>query len=247
MLCLWAYSLLKKDASIADIFWGLGFVIIAWITGIRGQGFGLRQFIVICLTSIWGLRLAIHIGWRNWGEGEDRRYQKWRQEYGDRFWWVSLFMVFGMQGILLWVISLVVQAALVSNTPDPLGWLDGMGVLLWSVGFTFEAVGDWQLARFKANPDNRGKVMDRGLWAYTRHPNYFGECLLWWGMFSLALTSAENLWTIVSPLTITFLLLRVSGVTLLEKDIVERRPEYQEYITTTNAFIPWFRKKDTHP
>ena len=247
MICLWFCSLIKKDASIADIFWGLGFVIVAWITGFRAEDFGWRKLIMVFLISIWGFRLAIHIGWRNWGKGEDRRYQKWRREYGDRFWWVSLFMVFGMQGILLWVTSLVIQAALLSKSPDHFVWLDAVGVLLWSVGFTFEAVGDWQLAKFKADPDNRGKVMDQGLWAYTRHPNYFGECLIWWGVFCLAMSFQGTFWTIVSPLTITFLLLKVSGVTLLEKEIVERRPEYREYIRTTSAFIPWFRKKDTHP
>ncbi|MGA7879068.1 MAG: DUF1295 domain-containing protein [Desulfoferrobacter sp.] len=245
MVFLWGFSLIKKDASIADIYWGLGFVIVAWITGIRVEGFDWRKITVLFFVSIWGLRLAFHIGWRSWGKEEDRRYQKWRQEYGDRFWWVSLFLVFGLQGVLLWVISLVVQAALVSDLPDHLVWLDGVGILLWSTGFLFEAVGDWQLARFKADPDNSGKVMDRGLWAYTRHPNYFGECLIWWGIFCLAVTAPKNFWTIVSPITITFLLLRVSGVTLLEKDIAERRPEYREYIGTTSAFIPWFRKKDT--
>ena len=134
-----------------------------------------------------------------------------------------------------------------SRLPDHLVWLDGVGLLLWSVGYTFEAVGDWQLGRFKADPDNQGKVMDRGLWAYTRHPNYFGECLIWWGIFCISLSSPGNVWTIISPLTITFLLLRVSGVTLMEKDIVERRPEYKKYMASTRPFIPWFRKKDTHP
>jgi len=243
MVCLWICSLLKKDASIADIFWGLGFVIIAWITWIRADGSEGRKFIITLLTSLWGLRLALHIGLRNRGKGEDRRYRKWREEYGPRFWWVSLFTVFGLQGLLLWVISLVVQAAQLSRLPNHLGWLDGIGVLVWAVGFAFETVADWQLARFKADPDNQGKVMDRGLWGYTRHPNYFGECLVWWGFFCIALSSPGNLWTIVSPLTISFLLLRVSGVTLLEKDMMERRPEYNKYIETTSSFIPWFPKK----
>jgi steroid 5-alpha reductase family enzyme len=247
MVCLWAYSLLRKDASIADVFWGLGFVIIAWINHARADGFEVRKFALALMTSFWGLRLAIHIGWRNWSKGEDPRYRKWRAEYGPRFWWVSLFTVFGMQGLLLWVISLAVQAAQMSRLPDHLVWLDGVGLLLWSVGYTFEAVGDWQLGRFKADPDNQGKVMDRGLWAYTRHPNYFGECLIWWGIFCISLSSPGNVWTIISPLTITFLLLRVSGVTLMEKDIVERRPEYKKYMASTRPFIPWFRKKDTHP
>ena len=243
MVCLWAYSLLKKDASIADIFWGLGFAIVAWITYARAEGFEGRGFVLTVLTSLWGLRLAFHIGWRNRGKAEDRRYQAWRAQYGPRFWWVSLFTVFGVQGVLLWVISLVVQAGQLAAVPTHFTWLDAVGVLVWIVGIGFETIGDWQLARFKADERNRGKVMDRGLWAYSRHPNYFGECLMWWGMFCITMATPGNLWTIVSPLTITFLLLKVSGVTLLEKTIVERRPQYREYIERTSAFIPWFPKK----
>lgn len=244
MVCLWAYSLLKKDASIADIFWGLGFVIIAWITHTRADGFETRRCLLTLLTSLWGLRLAVHIGWRNRGKTEDPRYQKWRAKYGPRFWWVSLFTVFGIQGVLLWVISLVVQAGQLAKVPDHLTWLDGAGVVVWTVGITFEAIGDWQLARFMADRHNQGRIMNRGLWAYTRHPNYFGECLIWWGMFIVSMAAPGNLWAIVSPLTITFLLLKVSGVALLEESMVERQPEYQEYIESTSAFIPWFPKKD---
>jgi steroid 5-alpha reductase family enzyme len=247
MVCLWAYSLWKKDASIADVFWGLGFVIVAWITHARAEGFEARKYLLTLLTSLWGLRLAIHIGWRNWGKAEDHRYQTWRAKYGPRFWWVSLFTVFGIQGVLLWVISLVVQAGQLSGVPAHFTWLDGVGVLVWIAGITFEAVGDWQLARFKADSRNRGKVMNRGLWAYSRHPNYFGECLIWWGMFCITMATPGNLLTIISPLTITFLLLKVSGVTLLEKSIVERRPEYREYIESTSAFIPWLPKKGSGP
>ena len=244
MVFLWVYSLLIRDASIADVFWGLGFVVIAWVTWTRAGVLAPRSVIATLLTTVWGIRLAYHIGRRNLGKGEDPRYRKWREEYGARFWWVSLFMVVGLQGILLWVVSLVVQTAQMSMTPDRLAFGDFMGMALWVVGFTFEAVADRQLARFKADPANRGKVMDRGLWAYSRHPNYFGECLMWWGMFCFALTGLGNLWTIVSPLTITYLLLKVSGVTLLEKDIVERRPEYRSYMETTSAFIPWFPRKN---
>jgi steroid 5-alpha reductase family enzyme len=177
------------------------------------------------------------------GKGEDRRYQAWRASYGPKFWWVSLFTVFGTQGILLWVISLVTQAGQISATPHKLVWVDALGLLVWAVGFFFEAVGDWQLRRFKANPENRGKVMEQGLWAYTRHPNYFGECLMWWGLFLIALAAPGNIWTIISPLTITILLLKVSGVTLLEKSITETRPKYRDYMESTSAFVPWFPKR----
>jgi steroid 5-alpha reductase family enzyme len=156
---------------------------------------------------------------------------------------VSLFTVFGIQGILLWVISLVTQAGQMSVVPSKFIWFDALGFFVWAVGFFFEAVGDWQLTRFKANPENREKVMNQGLWAYTRHPNYFGECLIWWGLFLVTLTSLGNIWTIISPLTITILLLKVSGVTRLEKGIVETRPKYKDYVKSTSVFVPWFPKK----
>ena len=245
MICAWIFSLILKDASIADIFWGLGFVLIAWMTFFRAEGYFFRKLLIALLVSIWGLRLAIYIGLRNRGKGEDRRYQTWRNQYGKNYWWVSLFTVFGLQGLLLWAISLVVQAGQLASKPAELGWLEGVGFLIWAIGFVFEATADFQLYRFKADPGNRGKVMDRGLWAYTRHPNYFGESLIWWGLFLIALSTPHGIWTIISPVIITFLLLRVSGVSLLEKTIVEKRPAYRAYKEKTSAFFPWFpgRKK----
>ena len=240
MVCAWLLSLVLKDASIADIFWGLGFVLIAWVTFYVAEGYVFRKILIATLVSVWGLRLAAYIGLRKRGKGEDPRYRNWRAQYGNNFWWVSLFTVFGIQGVLLWVISLVVQAGQIAGEPAGLGWLDGAGFLVWAIGFIFEAAGDFQMARFKADPGNRGKVMDRGLWAYTRHPNYFGESLMWWGIFLITLSTPNSLWTAISPATITFLLLRVSGVTLLEKNIVERRPAYRAYIKGTSAFFPWF-------
>lgn len=243
MICLWFISLVLKNASIVDIFWGLGFVIVAWLTFYRAEGYLGRKLLICTLVTVWGLRLAIHIARRNWGKGEDRRYQAWRASYGPRFWWVSVFTVFGTQGILLWIISLVTQAGQISPEPNRWFWQDALGLFVWAVGFFFEAVGDWQLARFKANLENRGKVMNQGLWAYTRHPNYFGECLMWWGLFLIALAAPGNIWTIISPLTITILLLKVSGVTLLEKSITETRPKYRDYMESTSAFVPWFPKR----
>lgn len=244
MTGVWLLSLILRNAGIADIFWGPGFVLLAWISFFSSQGYLGRKILIAGLVSLWGIRLALHIGARNWGKGEDRRYQTWRREKGENFWWISLFTVFGVQGILLWIISLVVQAGQLSAVPDCLTLLDGLGTLLWAVGFFFEALGDLQLTRFKADPANKGKVMDRGLWRYTRHPNYFGESLMWWGIYFIALSTPGKAWTIVSPITITFLLLRVSGVTLLERTIVDTRPGYREYQEKTSAFIPWFPRKD---
>ncbi|MGD8385907.1 MAG: DUF1295 domain-containing protein [Desulfobacteraceae bacterium] len=239
----WLLSLILRDASIADVFWGLGFVLVVWVTFFLADGYLLRKVLLTVLVSLWGLRLAVHIGWRKRGKEEDRRYQAWRTRHGKAFWWVSLFTVFGVQGLLLWVISLGVQAGQVAPEPARLGGLDAAGTLVWLVGFVFEVVGDLQLARFKADPENRGHVMDRGLWAYTRHPNYFGESLMWWGIFLIVLSTPHSLWTVISPITITFLLLRVSGVTLLEKSIEETRPAYRAYKENTSAFLPWFPKK----
>jgi steroid 5-alpha reductase family enzyme len=242
---VWLLSLPARNASLADIFWGLGFVLIAWWSFALGGGYLGRKILLALLTTVWGLRLSLYIAWRNWGKGEDRRYQEWRAKRGESFWWVSFFTVFLTQAVLLWLVSLAVQLGQVSPTPAGLTGLDLLGILVWGAGFTFEAVADWQLARFKADPANRGKVMDQGLWAYSRHPNYFGESLIWWGLFLIALATPYGWYALISPVVITFLLLKVSGLVLLEKDIAERRPDYREYLETTSAFIPWFPKKRT--
>lgn len=244
MFAIWLLSLIKKDASIVDVFWGLGFVMVAWLTFLQADGYLVRGVLITLLTTLWGLRLALYILVRNWGHGEDRRYQAWRAQYGPRFWWVSLFTVFGLQGLLLWVISLVLQVGQISAIPARLVIWDFLGAIVWTVGFLFEVVADWQLYRFKAEPDNKGKVMNKGLWAYSRHPNYFGESLVWWGLFLITLATPGSFWVVICPLLITFLLLKVSGVTLLEKTIVESRPEYEKYVKSTSSFIPWFRKKE---
>jgi steroid 5-alpha reductase family enzyme len=242
MLAVWVLSLIKRDASIVDVFWGLGFVLVAWLTFFEADGYPGRKALITVLTTLWGLRLALYILIRSWGHGEDRRYQAWRARHGGRFWWVSLFTVFGLQGVLLWVISLVLQVGQISAVPARLVMFDLLGAIVWAVGFLFEFVADWQLYRFKADPENRGRVMDKGLWAYTRHPNYFGECLVWWGIFLVTLATPGGVLAIISPIVLTFLLLKVSGVTLLERSIVDTRPEYREYMKTTSSFFPWFRK-----
>jgi len=246
MTYAWGISFLKKDAGVADIFWGLGFVLISWVTFFHGSGYPGRAMLLSVLTSIWGLRLAIHITLRNWGKPEDPRYQAMRKKSGERFWFTSIYSVFGVQGLLLWIISLVLQAGGASALPKRWTWLDGFGFLLWMVGFLFEATADWQLSRFKADPMNKGKVMNKGLWAYSRHPNYFGESLIWWGFFLIAMATPNAFWTVISPITITYLLLKVSGIPLLEKTMTRKRPEYEAYISNTSAFFPWFSKRRTH-
>lgn len=238
MLALWLLSLALKNASIVDIFWGAGFAVIALATFALSDGYWPRKVLIISLAAIWGFRLASYIGWRNAGKGEDFRYQAMRKRHRDRFALVSLFTVFALQGLLMWVISLPLQFAQLSREPARLTWLDFLGALLWAIGLSFEAIGDWQLARFKADPANKGKVMDRGLWAYTRHPNYFGDALLWWGFFLVALATPRGWWTVISPLLMTTLLIKVSGVALLEKTLVKTRPEYRDYVRRTSAFFP---------
>jgi len=243
MFLLWLVSLARKDASIVDSFWGAGFAIIALACFFLTDGARPRKLLITTLVVVWGLRLALHIFARNHGKGEDYRYKAMRKRHGDRFALVSLFTVFVFQGLLMWVISLPVQVAEIAPAPAQLVWLDYLGAALWAIGFLFEAVGDWQLARFKADPKNKGKVMNRGLWAFTRHPNYFGDATLWWGYFLIALAVPSAYWTIISPLAMTVLLMKVSGVALLEKKLVKPRPEYANYVRRTNAFFPWFPRR----
>ncbi|MGD8752968.1 MAG: DUF1295 domain-containing protein [Anaerolineales bacterium] len=243
MTALWLISLRLRDASIVDIFWGAGFVITAWVYfALTPDGYLVRKWLIALITTIWGLRLTIHIFVRNWGHGEDFRYQKWRQEGGAKWWWQSFFKVFLLQGVLMWIISAPLLAAQVSASPARLVWLDFVGLIAWVIGFFFEAVGDWQLVRFKANPENKGKLLKTGLWRYTRHPNYFGDALQWWGFYLIA-AAAGGIWSIFSPILMTLLLRNVSGVTMLESTLKDSKPGYREYVETTNAFIPWFPRE----
>jgi len=237
MLLLWAASVRLRDASFVDPFWGPGFAAVAW-TSVAVAGPSPRGLLLALLASAWGLRLGVHLGLRNRGRAEDRRYAAMRAAHGRRFWWVSLFTVFLLQAALLWAVSLPLQAGAALGQASALGALDLAGAAVALTGLAFEAIGDAQLARFIADPASRGRVMDRGLWAWTRHPNYFGDALTWWGLCLVALGSGAW-WALLGPALMTVLLLRVSGVTLLEATIGERRPGYAAYAARTSAFIPW--------
>ena len=163
---------------------------------------------------------------------------------GEQFWLVSLFKVFILQALFLWVIAAVIQIGQLASTPAELTWLDGLGIIVWTAGFMFESVGDWQLAKFKSDPDSKGRVMDRGLWAYTRHPNYFGEFLVWWGFFIITLATPNSWWTVICPIIVTAVLLKMTGIPLTEKDLIKRRPGYESYIKRTSAFVPWPPEKE---
>jgi steroid 5-alpha reductase family enzyme len=230
-----------KNNSIVDIGWGLGFVITAWFIQLRSDTIHPPQLIITLLTTIWGLRLFYHILKRNKHKGEDFRYVKWRKEWGK--WLVprAFLQIFMLQGFLMYIVSLsaiLTGAAAEKKTVIP---LIAAGIAVWAVGFFFESVGDHQLKQFIKNPENKGKLMTSGLWRYTRHPNYFGEATMWWGMMLIALGAGASALSVLSPLTITFLLLFVSGVPLLEKSMMER-PDFQEYAAQTSKFIPWFPK-----
>ena len=242
---VWLVSLWKWDVSIVDIFWSLGFVGTSWLYRGLGSETDFRHQMLLILVTVWGLRLALYLLWRNWGSEEDPRYQTMRASRGENFWWMSLITIFFLQGVLIWIISTPLFVVQLKAGPPLWTWTDIAGLLFWSIGFFFETVGDWQLARFKADPANRGRVMRTGLWAYTRHPNYFGDAMVWWGFFLFALSISGGLWTVVGPVVMTFLLLKVSGVALLEQTITERRPEYRDYIQQTNAFLPWFPRRQT--
>ncbi len=231
----WVVSVIRSDVSIVDSLWSLFFLVLAAGYAVQIGDPGPRAWLVLALVAAWALRLSLYITLRNHGAGEDRRYQEIRRNNDPGFWWKSLYIVFGLQALLAWIVAMPLAVAVGADAP--LGWLDAVALALWTVGMVFEVVGDRQLARFKADPANAGKVMDAGLWRYTRHPNYFGEFTLWWGFWLFAV-SGGGWWTLASPLLMSVLLLRVSGVSLLEKDIGERRPAYAEYVRRTNAFFP---------
>lgn len=229
-------SLVKKRNDIADVAWGLGFVLMTWTSFGMSDSFGLRGLIVGILVSIWGFRLAWHIHRRNRGKQEDYRYLAWRKQWGKWFYLRSYFQVYLLQGMLLFLISLPILAINRSNLVS-FGWLDVIGIAIWIFGFYFETVGDEQLAQFIGNPKNKGKIMKSGLWKYTRHPNYFGEVTLWWGIFIISLGSAPFINTMVGPLTITILILFVSGIPMLEKKYTGN-PEFEDYKKRTSVFFP---------
>jgi len=247
MLLIWAVSVLLRNVSIVDLVWGLGFVAIAWATlSVRWHRESPTQlfespsvWLLPLCTTVWGVRLSGYLAWRNHGQGEDKRYAAMRERRREAFWWRSLYVVFLLQGVVMWIVSLPIQVGIGQAQP---GWslLHLLGIAMWALGLTFETLGDWQLARFKQDPDNRGRVLDRGLWRYTRHPNYFGDFCVWWGLYSLAAANGVAVWTVFSPAVMTLLLMRVSGVSLLEKSLSREKPDYAEYVRRTNAFFPWF-------
>ncbi|MGZ2369642.1 DUF1295 domain-containing protein [Ancylomarina sp. YFZ004] len=240
---LWIWSVFIKNVSIVDLFWGFGFVLVnAFYVFMSGE-VNARKILILSLVSIWGLRLAIYLAFRNIGKGEDFRYQEFRRNYGPkRYWWFSFFQTFLLQGVLIMIVSLPLLGVNSSTSSGELTILDYLGILVWLIGFTFEAGGDFQLARFKRDVANKGKVLNTGFWKYTRHPNYFGDSAVWcaYAIFSIA---AGSYWHIIGSIVMTLLIIKVSGVALLEKTLNDTKPQYRAYIEKTNSFFPWFPKK----
>jgi steroid 5-alpha reductase family enzyme len=236
MAAWFAMAMVRGRNDIVDIAWGLGFVTVAWAAVVRADVVGTRLWVVAALVTIWGLRLAVHVGLRQRGKPEDFRYRKWREDWGQWFVPRTILQVFGLQGLLMLFVGMPI-IVVGASSQDGIGLLEVVGTALWAIGFFFETVGDLQLARFKSDTANKGRVMTTGLWSLTRHPNYFGEVALWWGIGLVALSSEMGWLGLIGPATITFLLLKVSGIPMLEKRY-EGDPEFEEYKAVTSAFFP---------
>ena len=238
-------GLRQKDNSLVDIAYGPLFVLAGWGTWLAAGGVAdiqPRPLLLLALVTVWGVRLGLHIGLRHRGRGEDFRYRKFREEWGDTVVWRSLLQVYLLQGAVVLVIATPILLA-IADPGESLGAVDGIGALLFAAGFLCEAVSDWQMAAFKRKAGNRGRLIDSGLWRYSRHPNYFGEALLWWGIFLIGLGAGNGWYGLVSPLTIAFLLLKVSGIPMLEAKYRDN-PEFAAYVARTSAFVPWFPRKE---
>lgn len=237
MFSTWLVSLAMRNASIVDIVWGLGFPIVAIMTFIGDTDRGSSDVVILTMVVIWGLRLGGYLAWRNLGHDEDYRYRAMRRRWGARFPIISLLTVFTLQGSLMWIVSLPVQLSH-RGEGRAIGVLTVVGLVVWAVGLAFETIGDWQLTRFKAEPANSGKVMDRGLWRYTRHPNYFGDACVWWGIAIAAANVPVARWGVIGAVVMNILLVRVSGKALLERSLAKRKEGWSEYTARTSGFLP---------
>ena len=245
MVTAWLVSLVRRDAGVADVVWGFGFVASSWVGAGVGDGQPDRSNLLLAMVTIWGLRLTGHLFVRNRGSDEDFRYASMRRRRGPNFAMTSLFTVFGLQGLAMFVVALPLLLAMTPDDP-PVGGIAIVGIIVWGVGLFFETVGDAQLVRFRRDPANDGRVLDWGLWRYTRHPNYFGDMCIWWGMFIVAAETADARWGVVGPLLLTFMLVRVTGMAMLERGLRKRRPGYAAYIARTSAFFPRPPKEPAH-
>ncbi len=245
VLMIWLLSLLIGRVSIIDAFWGPGFVLLAMLCYVMTSdaGWGRAETVLVGMVTVWGTRLGVHLAIRVLNDPhEDRRYAAMKANHQSHWWLKSLGIVFLLQGLIMWFVALPITASFAFETRPSIDWLAPLGLVCWAIGVFFEAVGDWQLVRFRADPANQGRVLDAGLWRLTRHPNYFGDFAVWWGLWLFCLGCGAPFWTVASPLVMSVFLMKVSGVVLLEKDIAGRRPEYVDYIRLTNSFFPGPKK-----
>jgi steroid 5-alpha reductase family enzyme len=241
MTAIFALAMYFRDNSIVDVAYGPAFVLACWGAFLGDGSVHPRELLALGLVTLWGGRLAAHIFQRKDGEGEDFRYRRWREEWGRSFVWRSYLQIFMLQGAVVFTVAMPILL-IINNPGSALGVLDWAGLLLWWFGFCFEAVADWQLLQFRKNRANRGHVIQSGLWRYSRHPNYFGEACLWWGLFLIALNVPYGAIAVISPLLIDFLLLKVSGIPMLENKY-RGHTEFEAYKQRTNAFFPWFPRR----
>ena len=242
MTVFYVIAIIKKDNSIIDYAWGIGFIVVTAYGVFSDTAIHIRQWLLFAMITIWGIRLALYIFIRNKGKGEDFRYAKWRKDWGKFFYIRSFFQVFMLQGILLIIIASPILL-INTSTNQELQVLDFIGVFVWAIGMFFEGVSDYQMHVFKKDQRNEGRIINIGLWKYSRHPNYFGEVMVWWGIFLVSLQVSHGIYGIIGPLVITLLLLKVSGIPMLEKKY-DNNPAYKEYKKVTNSFFPWFPKKN---
>ena len=246
VILLWLITLKTKDPTPMDSFWALGLLLMATLSFFESGPPNERRVLIMAITSIWGLRLGIYILWRWRKDGPDPRYEAMMRNAQERRGWsygyASLRLVFLAQAPMLWLTSLPVQLGQIPDEPADIGMLGLIGACLAIIGILFESIGDWQLVRFKSEPLNAGRVMDRGLWRYTRHPNYFGDACVWWGLYLIAAETVEGRFAVVGPIFLTWTLLVWSGAALLERRMTRLKPAYADYIARTSAFFPWFPK-----
>jgi steroid 5-alpha reductase family enzyme len=240
MTLFFFFALAIKDNSIVDVGWGIGFIVLSAVLLIQSESVGLNQWVLFVLVTLWGSRLSLHIFLRNHGKPEDFRYANWRKEWGNNVVIRSFLQVFMLQGIFIFIIALPIMMVKMSEATS-FQVTDYIGIAVWIVGFYFEAIGDYQMMQFKKNHENKGKFITTGLWRYTRHPNYFGECIMWWGIFIISISSGHVWVSLISPVILTWLLTKVSGVPMLEKKY-EGNKEFEKYASKTSAFVPWFPK-----
>ena len=242
MSILWILSLMLKDSSIIDIFWGFSFVLMSAFYFRESGNYESLDYIFLFMCFFWGSRLTFYLGIRNIGKPEDFRYQQFRKEGGTNYWWISFFRVFLLQGILVWILSSIFFIAYESSG-ESLEWTHMLGIAVWCIGVFFETVGDAQLKKFKSNPANKGKILNTGLWGLTRHPNYFGDAMVWWGLYIFGFAMSHSIIFIAMPMLMTFLLRRVSGVAMLENTLKKTKPDFEQYCKETPAFFPFIGKK----